>query len=365
MSKKILLSLKNISKHFNSSMAVDTINLDIYESEIFCLLGASGCGKTTLLRMIAGFEMPTSGEIVIDGVAMNEVPPYERPTNMMFQSYALFPHMTVEENVEYGLKREQLKKEEIDDRVNNILIMVKLSKLRKRSVNQLSGGQQQRVALARSLIKRPKLLLLDEPLGALDKKLREETQFEITTLQEKLKIAFIVVTHDQEEAMILSHRVGVMREGNIIQIGTPEEIYEYPNSTFAANFIGTVNIYKGVVDGVQEKHNTIMCLDNKDIRIVASHENDTYSKEQSVWVAIRPEKITITSSPRSDSKNIFKGTVVGVAYFGSKTSYVVDVSGMLFKVSDENYTRDTDPNFCKNETVYLAWKESAVMILTN
>src|SRR6202795_2638739 len=239
------VQVERVTKSFGDFKAVDDVSLKIYKGEIFCLLGASGCGKTTLLRMLGGFEIPSSGRIFIDGEDMTGVPPYERPVNMMFQSYALFPHMTVEQNVAFGLKQDRVPKAEIAERVATMLELVKLGGLGKRKPHQLSGGQKQRVALARSLVKRPKLLLLDEPLGALDKKLREHTQFELVSLQDKLGVTFIVVTHDQEEAMTLASRIGVMNHGEIVQAGTPSEIYEFPGSKFVADFVGSVNMFEG------------------------------------------------------------------------------------------------------------------------
>src|SRR5579864_5153995 len=239
------VQVDRITKSFGDFKAVDDVSLNIYQGEIFCLLGASGCGKTTLLRMLGGFETPSSGRILIDGEDMTGVPPYERPVNMMFQSYALFPHMNVEQNVAFGLKQDRVPKREIQERVATMLDLVKLGDFAKRKPHQLSGGQRQRVALARSLVKRPKLLLLDEPLGALDKKLREHTQFELISLQQQLGVTFIVVTHDQEEAMTLATRIGVMDHGEIVQAGTPMEIYEFPNSKFVADFVGSVNMFEG------------------------------------------------------------------------------------------------------------------------
>ncbi|MEM6988554.1 MAG: ABC transporter ATP-binding protein, partial [Pseudomonadota bacterium] len=238
------LRINGVSKHFGSVAAVDKVSLDIFKGELFCLLGGSGSGKSTLLRMLAGFESTSAGSIEIDGQDMADVPPYRRPVNMMFQSYALFPHMTVADNIAYGLKRDKLPKGEITSRVDQLLSMVQLSDFAKRKPDQLSGGQRQRVALARALAKGPKLLLLDEPLGALDKKLREETQFELMKIQEETGVTFIVVTHDQEEAMTLATRIGVMRDGEIVQVATPREVYEYPNSRFVADFIGSVNLFE-------------------------------------------------------------------------------------------------------------------------
>ena len=246
-----LVQIKGVTKSFGAVTAVDNIDLDIYQGELFCLLGGSGCGKSTLLRMLAGFETPNSGEILIDGVDMAHVPAYERPTNMMFQSYALFPHMTVEKNIAFGLQQDGIGKAEIKDRVHDILTLVELQDYKKRKPQQLSGGQRQRVALARALVKQPKLLLLDEPLAALDKKLRKQTQFELANIQEQVGVTFIVVTHDQEEAMTLSSRMAVMDAGRFKQIGTPTEIYEFPDSRFVADFIGSANIFEGRVVEVQ------------------------------------------------------------------------------------------------------------------
>src|ERR1700674_5836166 len=253
------VEVDRVTKSFGDFKAVDDVSLKIYKGEIFCLLGASGCGKTTLLRMLGGFETPSSGRIFIDGEDMTGVPPYERPVNMMFQSYALFPHMSVEQNVAFGLKQDRVPKSEITERVATMLDLVKLGSFAKRKPHQLSGGQKQRVALARSLVKRPKLLLLDEPLGALDRKLREHTQFELLSIQNKLGVTFIVVTHDQGEAMTLASRIGVMNHGQIVQIGTPLDIYEYPQSKFVADFVGSVNLFEGRLVEDEADHVRISC----------------------------------------------------------------------------------------------------------
>src|SRR6267154_3145528 len=253
------VQVDHITKSFGEFKAVDDVSLKIYQGEIFCLLGASGCGKTTLLRMLGGCETPSSGKIFIDGEDMTGLPPYERPVNMMFQSYALFPHMNVEQNVAFGLKQDRVPKAEIQERVATMLGLVKLGDFAKRKPHQLSGGQRQRVALARSLVKRPKLLLLDEPLGALDKKLREHTQFELVSLQDKLGVTFVVVTHDQEEAMTLASRVGVMNHGEIVQVGTPRQIYEFPATRFVADFIGSVNLFEGQLTEDEPEHVRVRC----------------------------------------------------------------------------------------------------------
>src|SRR6185436_15529182 len=245
---KPYIVFENVTKRFGDFTAVNDLSLSVFEKEFFALLGASGCGKSTLLRMLAGFDEPTSGRILLDGQDLRGIPPYRRPVNMMFQSYALFPHMTVENNVAFGLKQEGMPKPEIEKRVKEMLELVKLEQFAKRKPHQLSGGQRQRVALARSVAKRPKVLLLDEPLGALDKKLREETQFELMDLQQELGLTFVVVTHDQEEAMTVADRISVMDHGKIIQIAPAAEIYEAPNCRYVADFIGSVNLFEGTVE---------------------------------------------------------------------------------------------------------------------
>ncbi len=284
--------IRHVTKKFGDVAAVNDLSLDIYKGELFCLLGGSGSGKSTLLRMLAGFEDVTSGSIQIDGQDMAHVPPYNRPVNMMFQSYALFPHMNVWNNIAYGLKRDHLPKDEIAARVEELLKLVKLEQFAQRKPNQLSGGQRQRVALARALAKRPKLLLLDEPLGALDKKLREETQFELVKIQESLGVTFIVVTHDQEEAMSLATRIGVMNQGEIAMIGEPTDIYEFPNSRFVASFIGSVNMFEGVVTEDEPDHVRIRSAE-AGTDIYVGHGVDC-APDQTLWFAIRPEKITLT-----------------------------------------------------------------------
>ena len=364
--KKVLLKIDSVSKKFDSFLAVDDVSLEIYESEIFCLLGGSGCGKSTLLRIIAGFEEATSGTVELDGQVIDDLPCFERSVNMMFQSYALFPHMTVSDNVAYGLRREKLPDDEIEQRVADILAMVKLSHLRGRKPNQLSGGQQQRVALARSLIKQPKLLLLDEPLGALDKKLREGTQFELINLQETLGIAFIVVTHDQEEAMILSDRVGVMDEGKIIQIGSPENVYEYPNSRYIADFVGSINTIEGTLTKDEADHVVIEPKHITDLKFYVPHGLSAHEK-QTIWCAVRPEKIKISrEAPSAKPKhNYCQGEVSGVAYMGSITFYQVLVDDFTFKISIHNSSRDSENILDKGEKVHLSWADDSVVTLVS
>src|SRR5690242_11576298 len=307
--------IENVTKRFGDFTAVSNVSLKIYKGEIFCLLGGSGCGKSTLLRMLAGFERTSSGSIFLDGQNMAEVPPYHRPVNMMFQSYALFPHMTVEKNIAFGLEQEDLTRAEIATRVTDILEIVKLTTFRARKPHQLSGGQRQRVALARSLVKRPKLLLLDEPLGALDKKLREATQFELINIQEQLGVTFIVVTHDQEEAMTLASRIGVMNRGEIVQIGTPTEIYEFPSSTFVADFIGSVNMFEGrLIEDLPER---VRIQSDELGGVIFVDHGISAAPGQNVFAAIRPEKINILRAPPADTReNCVRGVVAEIAYMG-------------------------------------------------
>jgi len=356
------VQVDRVCKSFGDFKAVDDVSLKIYKGEIFCLLGASGCGKTTLLRMLGGFETPTSGKIFIDGEDMTGVPPYERPVNMMFQSYALFPHMTVEQNVAFGLKQDRVPKAEIRERVAAMLDLVKLGGFAKRRPQQLSGGQRQRVALARSLVKRPKLLLLDEPLGALDKKLREHTQFELISIQDKLGVTFVVVTHDQEEAMTLASRIGVMNYGEIVQAGTPSEIYEFPNSKFVADFIGSVNMFEGkliedepeyVRIGSQELGGTIY----------VSH-GISAPPEAVVWAALRPEKIFMSTAAPEGSDNVVRGAVQDIAYLGDLSIYIVKLpTGKVVRVTQPNTSRHAEA-IGWDQQVYLSWDASSPVVVT-
>ncbi|HWJ06663.1 MAG TPA: polyamine ABC transporter ATP-binding protein, partial [Steroidobacteraceae bacterium] len=344
-------------------VAVDEVTLDIYKKEIFCLLGASGCGKTTLLRMLAGFERPTSGKIFIDGVDMTSNPPYERPVNMMFQSYAVFPHMTVEQNVAFGLKQEGVAKTEITKRVGDMLELVRLGQFAKRKPHQLSGGQRQRVALARALVKKPKLLLLDEPLAALDKKLREHTQFELINIQETLGVTFIVVTHDQEEAMTLSTRIGLMNHGEIIQVGTPSEMYEYPASRFAAEFIGSVNMFEGRLIEDEPSYVRIES-DDLDAPIYVDHGVSS-APGATVWAAIRPEKITITREQPADGDNWSSATVQDIAYMGDVSIYLLRLpSGKVVRVTQPNISRKTEDRVTWEERVFVQWDAASPVVVT-
>src|SRR6478609_7543651 len=311
--------IDGVSKTYGTHTAVDTVSLSIFKGEMFALVGASGCGKTTLLRMLAGFAHPSNGRILIDGVDMGVVPPHERPVNMMFQSYALFPHMSVERNVGYGLRRLPLAEAAKKQRIQEALDMVQLGSLAQRKPHQLSGGQRQRVALARALIRRPKVLLLDEPLSALDKKLREQTQFELMNIQYKVGITFIVVTHDQDEAMALATRIAVMDHGRVIQVGTPSEIYEFPQTRFIADFVGTTNLFEGTVTTIAPGQVRLDCDETGGE--LAVDDVARVQAGQRVWVSLRPEKIRITRHlPEGDGGNVLKGTVWELGYLGNRST---------------------------------------------
>ena len=358
--------IENITKKFGEFTAVNNVSLKIFKGEIFCLLGGSGCGKSTLLRMLAGFESPTSGAIYLDGQDMAGVPPYERPINMMFQSYALFPHMTVEKNIAFGLEQEKgLSKADIAARVTDILDIVKLREYAVRKPHQLSGGQRQRVALARALVKRPKLLLLDEPLGALDKKLREATQFELINIQEQLGVTFIVVTHDQEEAMTLASRIGVMNRGEIVQIGTPTEIYEFPMTRFVADFIGSVNMFAGrLVEDLPDRAR----IQSEELGgLIYIDHGISSAPVAMVWAAIRPEKINILRAPPADAaENCVRGVVKEIAYMGDLSIYLVKIdSGKTVRVTLPNVERlSDDERILWDETVWLTWHPSSPVVVT-
>jgi len=358
--------IENITKRFGDFVAVNNVSLKIFKGEIFCLLGGSGCGKSTLLRMMAGFENPSSGAIYLDGQDMAGVPPYDRPVNMMFQSYALFPHMTVEKNIAFGLEQEKgLTRADIATRVTDILEIVKLGSFAARKPHQLSGGQRQRVALARSLVKRPKLLLLDEPLGALDKKLREATQFELINIQEQLGVTFIVVTHDQEESMTLASRIGVMNRGEIVQIGTPTEIYEFPQNKFVADFIGSVNMFEGTMIEDLPDHVRIKS-DELGGTIYVDH-GISAAPGAIVYTAIRPEKINILRTPPADTtENCVKGVVKEIAYMGDVSIYLVKIdTGKTIRVTLPNVERlSDDERIAWDETVWLSWHGSSPVVVT-
>jgi putrescine transport system ATP-binding protein len=362
------LRIDDVVKDFGSPgskafRAVDHISLDIARGEIFALLGSSGCGKTTLLRMLAGFEMPTSGRILLNGVDLGESPPYARPINMMFQSYALFPHLSVWDNIAFGLRRDGMKGTPLAQRVEAMLKLVQLEPFARRKPHQLSGGQQQRVALARSLARQPQLLLLDEPLGALDKKLREETQIELVNIIEQVGVTCVMVTHDQEEAMTMASRIAVMSEGRILQVGAPAEIYETPANRFVADFIGNVNLMDGKLVEDQPDHCIIEC---RDCRHFVGH-GITGNLGMAVSVALRPEKISLSrSAPADAAHNAVQGTVKEMSYFGSFTVYHLALaSGALLKVSAANTQRHRDDPLAWGDTAWASWSPSAHVVLTH
>ncbi|ANL32869.1 ABC transporter ATP-binding protein [Rhizobium phaseoli] len=361
-SAKPFIAFKNVTKRFGNFTAVNDLSLNIYHREFFALLGASGCGKSTLLRMLAGFEQPTSGEIVLDGTDLAGTPPYKRPVNMMFQSYALFPHMTVEKNIAFGLKQDGMPKDEMAERVSQMLKLVKLEQFASRKPNQLSGGQRQRVALARSLAKRPKVLLLDEPLGALDKKLREETQFELMDLQQSLGLTFVVVTHDQEEAMTMADRIAVMSHGKVVQVATPAEIYEAPNCRFVADFIGDVNIFDGKVTTSGNGAVEISVDSDFTIRIAAP---DTPAVGSTVGFAIRPEKIRVSrAAPANAPVNAARGEIWDIGYLGDMTVFHIKLaSGQFVRASSLNARRSVEDPFTYDQDVWVSFDQDAGVLL--
>ena len=361
---KPYLEIQNVSKYFDGAAVVNQISLEIYQGEFFSLLGPSGCGKTTLLRMLAGLETPDEGKILIDGVDMTSVPAYERPVNMMFQSYALFPHMTVEQNVAFGLVQDKLPKPLIKERVQEALAQVQMEKYAKRRPHQLSGGQRQRAALARCIIKKPKLVLLDEPLAALDRKLRENTQFELVNIQEEMGLTFLMVTHDQEEAMTMSTRLGIMEEGKVRQVGTPHEIYEFPNSVYVADFIGSMNIFQGVVIGESTDHSVIRA-DDLSADIYVDHAADVPCGAN-ISVALRPEKITISKKKPQGKYNVAQGIVEDIAYLGDASIYLIELegTGKIVEAMLPNLTRISTQEITWEDTVYLTWEPGNAVILT-
>jgi putrescine transport system ATP-binding protein len=352
-----------VSKRFGPATAVERVSLDIFPGEFFALLGPSGCGKTTLLRLLAGLEAPDEGRIVLDGKDIAPVPPYRRPINMMFQSYALFPHLTVEGNVAFGLKQEKLAKAEIVARVEEMLALVRLEAFAKRKPHQLSGGQRQRVALARSLVKRPRVLLLDEPLAALDKKLRGETQFELMQLQQRLGLTFVIVTHDQQEAMTVADRIAVMDRGRLIQVATPQEIYERPNSRWVADFIGDVNLIEGSVTDAGADGIVVTSAAAGRLRALSSAEA---KPGDAVWVALRPEKVRIAPEPPPiQGENCTAGQVTDIGYLGDLSIYKVRLdNGAVMKVAVANVTRLVERPIAWDERVWLSWAAEAAMVLT-
>ena len=355
------LQIQNVVKDFNGFKAVNNVSLDIAQGEIFALLGSSGCGKSTLLRMLAGFEVPTSGRIVLNGQDLATLPPFQRPMNMMFQSYALFPHLNVWENIAFGLKRENLPADKIAARVEAMLKLVQLTKFAQRKPHQLSGGQQQRVALARSLAKQPQMLLLDEPLGALDKKLREETQIELVNIIEQVGVTCVMVTHDQEEAMTMASRIAIMSEGSFLQVGAPGDIYETPATRFVADFIGNVNLMDGTLDVDQVDH---CIIGSADCKHYVGH-GITGTQGMDVTVALRPEKISLSKDKPEGEFNQVQGTVKEMSYFGSFTVFHLQLaSGALLKVSQANTQRHRDEDHTWGDRVWAQWADNAHVVLT-
>ncbi|WP_295427976.1 ABC transporter ATP-binding protein [uncultured Thiodictyon sp.] len=354
--------IDHVTKQFDDVYAVDDVSLDIFQGEFFSLLGSSGCGKSTLLRMLAGLERPTKGRIWIDGTDVTDIPAYSRPVNMMFQSYALFPHMTVEQNVEFGLKQDRMPRKERAERVGEMLALLQISELRKRKPDQLSGGQRQRAALARTLAKHPKLLLLDEPLGALDKRLRESAQFELVNLQERLGITFVTVTHDQEEAMTMSTRIAVMNAGQILQVDTPTTIYEYPEYRFVADFIGLVNLFDGRVAETQDDQVLVETTLGRRLHMRCSHPHAVGTP---VTVAIRPEKLRICQNYHENGVNQVKGIVEDIAYLGDVSIYRVRVSPeLLVEMTLTNIAPRTEQALTWGQEVAMEWSPTSGVVLT-
>ena len=366
--EKPLIRFDAVTKKFDDFVAIDNLNLKIYEREFFALLGPSGCGKTTLMRMLAGFEQPTKGSIMLRQEHLTDIPPHRRPVNMMFQSYALFPHMTVEQNIAFGLKQERRPKAEIAERVEEMLTLVQLTPFAKRKPHQLSGGQRQRVALARSLAKKPKLLLLDEPLGALDRKLREQTQFELMTIQEKLGLTFVIVTHDQEEAMTVASRIALMEHGKLIQVSTPRDIYENPNSRYVADFLGDVNIIGGRISGPDHEEPDIVQLAWHEtlapLRIRLKEPVTFPEKGAERWVAVRPEKVRISKDYPTDTHNILKGKVLDIAYTGNISTYHVQTEdGQIIKSQEANLEHLNRRAITWDDEVYVHWRAGGCVLL--
>jgi len=360
--EKPLIRFQNVTKKFGEFVAIDDLSLDIYAQEFFALLGPSGCGKTTMMRMLAGFESPTSGRIELAGQDIAPVPPNKRAVNMMFQSYALFPHLSVWDNIAFGLRRDKMSKDAIEARVAEMLKLTRLEKFARRKPHQISGGQRQRVALARSLAKAPKLLLLDEPLGALDKKLRQDTQFELMDIQESTGTTFVIVTHDQEEAMTVASRVAVMDEGRVIQVATPAEIYEAPNSVYVADFIGDVNIIEARTKAVGEDKYHLDWADGRAPLTATSAK--PFSADQKAHLAIRPEKIRISTERPEDAPNALQGKVLDIAYLGNLSTYHVELpGGQVIKAQTANTRRIARRDITWEDPVWISWSATAGVLL--
>jgi len=355
--------IEGVSKTYGAATAVADISLGIYKGEMFALVGASGCGKTTLLRMLAGFATPSSGRILIDGADMGSVPPHERPVNMMFQSYALFPHMTVEDNVGYGLRRLSLERAVKRQRIREALEMVQLGALATRRPHQLSGGQRQRVALARAIVRRPQAFLMDEPLSNLDAKLRVQTRAELVDLQYELGITFIVVTHDQDEAMALASRIAVMDRGRVMQVGTPAEIYEFPRSRFVADFVGTTNLFEGTVCACDAGLISVRCAETGGELLV--DDGGSFTLGQRVWISLRPEKVRLGKEPANGARvNQLRGTVWELGYLGNRSTYQIKTtSGKLVTVFAQNERRTSEALIDWNDEVFVSWSADAAVLL--
>ncbi len=369
---RTIIEFRNITKRFGAVVAVDNVSLTIEEGEFFALLGPSGCGKTTLLRMLAGFETPTSGQILIDGRDITRDPPNKRPVNMVFQSYAVFPHLSVLKNIEYGLKMEGVPAVERRERAEAALAMVQLEGYGDRMPDQLSGGQRQRVALARAIVKRPRVLLLDEPLSALDAKLREELRFEMSALQDRLGITFVMVTHDQDEALALATRCAVMNKGSLMQVATPADLYEFPSSRLVADFIGSVNLFEGRVEEDESDH-AIIALPEVGIKAWLDHGTGA-SETVQIWLALRPEKVELHKRSNGEGPpelegtpkgyNVLKGTIMDIAYLGSESVYDVKLEGgKRVRVIRPNLTRWDQEDFSWDEDVWLGWHAEGAHVL--
>ena len=359
-----LIQFQNVTKRFGSFTAIDDLSLDIYEREFFALLGPSGCGKTTMMRMLAGFETPSEGHILLAGQDIDPIPPNKRAVNMMFQSYALFPHLSIWDNIAFGLRRDKMPKQDLENRVEEMLRLTRLEQFARRKPHQISGGQRQRVALARSLAKAPKLLLLDEPLGALDKKLRQDTQFELMEIQETTGTTFVIVTHDQEEAMTVASRVAVMDQGKLMQVATPDRIYETPNSVYVADFIGDVNIIAGRAMAQGDESYRIDWAEGQPPLSATSAINLTNG--QGCHLAIRPEKVAISAERPADAINAIQGKVHDIAYLGNLSTYYVELAnGTIMKAQTANTRRISRRSFTWEDPVWLSWTATAAVLLEN